>query len=215
MQEDRLDDEALFGLLSPDKRQERLAELFMRHRDQLRRMVSIRIDARLQSRLDPSDILQEAFLIASRRMDEYLATRPMPIFAWLRRMVAQKLTDLQREHFGVQGRDPRREVPIEGGVMPEASSAVFAASLVARGISSSQACERSELEAKIRQALDEMETLDREVLILRHFEGLSNVESARVLGVKEAAASQRYFRALRRLKDVLQAMAVDIDEFLA
>jgi RNA polymerase sigma-70 factor (ECF subfamily) len=213
MQQDSPEDEALLGLVNPEGRQQCLAALFQRHREPLRRMVSIRLDARLHRRLDPSDILQEAFLTAARRIEEYLATRPMPFFAWLRRLVAQKLIDVHRENLGVQARDPRREIAMEGGATPEASSEVFAASLAARGLSAGQLSARAELETKIRQALDELEPLDREVLVLRHFEGLSNLEAARVLGVKEASASQRHLRALRRLKEVLQSMAIDLEDF--
>jgi RNA polymerase sigma-70 factor (ECF subfamily) len=69
--------------------------------------------------------------------------------------------------------------------------------------SPSQAAIRHELQARLHAALDEMNPLDREILALRHFEELSNNEVARVLEITPEAASKRYLRALRRLREIL------------
>jgi RNA polymerase sigma-70 factor (ECF subfamily) len=90
--------------------------------------------------------------------------------------------------------------------LPEASSASLAAQLLGRFTSVSRAAERAELQIRVQEALNGMDPLDREVLALRHFEMLSNAETAHVLGIKKSAASNRYIRALERLKDVLSGL---------
>src|SRR4051794_8418480 len=101
------------------------------HRDRLRRMVALRLDRRLQGRVDPSDVLQDAYLEATRRLPDYLREpAPMPVFLWLRFLTAQALQVLHRKHLGVQSRDAGREISIYGGRIPEATSAALAAQLL-------------------------------------------------------------------------------------
>jgi RNA polymerase sigma-70 factor (ECF subfamily) len=178
-------------------------ELLEQHRDRLRRMIAFRLDARLQGRLDPSDVVQEACLDASRRLDEYVHNPAMPFGLWLRFLASQRLLELHRYHLGAQGRDAGREVSLFGGPSPEASSAVLAAHLLGQLTTPSQAAIRAERRLILENALEQMDALDREVLVLRHFEQLSNGEAAQVLGIDKSAASKRYARALVRLKDIL------------
>jgi RNA polymerase sigma-70 factor (ECF subfamily) len=180
-----------------------LGELFGAHRERLRRMVHLRLDRRLQARVDPSDVIQDAFLDASRRLAEYGADPAMPPFLWLRFLTAQRLVTLHRVHLGVKGRDAAREVSLHSGPLPSADSRSLAAQLLGRLTSPSWAAMRAEIQIKIQDALNAMDSIDREILALRHFEELSNSETAAVLGLHKAAASNRYVRALRRLKDSL------------
>lgn len=180
-----------------------LEELLGRYRDRLRRMVKLRLDRRLQGRIDPSDVIQEAYLEASRRLDEYLRDPSMPFFLWLRLVTGQKLALAHRQHLGVQARDAGREVSLHRGPLPEATSAALAARLVGQRTSPSQAAARAELRLRLQEALNGMPELDREMLALRHFEQLTNAEAARVLGLSPTAACNRYVRALERLKTVL------------
>lgn len=175
-------------------------ELLTRQSQRLRRMIDLRMDRRLRVRLDPSDVLQEACLEASQRLDEYLCGRSMSFYVWLRFLVAQKLVTLHRHHFGTQKRDPNREISLFHGVSPQASTASLAAQLMGRGGTPSQAAMRAERLAQLEEALARLSHLDREVLALRHFEHLSNTEAAQVLGVPESTASTRYLRALKRLR---------------
>lgn len=181
-----------------------LAELFRRHRDRLRQMVRLRMDQRLQGRVDASDVLQEAFLEASRRLEEYQRKDAMPFFLWLRLVVGQKLIDAHRHHLGAKMRDAGREISLFRGPMPEASSVELAARLLGQLTSPTRALERAEAKLRIEQALNNMDEIDREVLSLRHFEALSNGEAAQVLGISAAAASNRYVRALKRLKAAME-----------
>ena len=180
-----------------------LGTLLVRHKDRLRRMVALRMDRRLQGRIDASDVIQEAYLEASVRLTEYLGDPSMPFFLWLRFLTGQKLVTLHRHHLGVQMRDAGQEVAYCRGPLPEASSAALAAQLLGHDTRPSVAAIRAEVKIRVQEALNSMDPLDREVLALRHFEQLSRAEIAQVLDISEAAAGKRYIRALERLKRVL------------
>ncbi len=183
-----------------------LASQFMRHRDRLHRMIEVRLDRRVAGRVDASDVLQEAFLEAARRMDEYLANPPMPLFLWLRFLTGQRLLAIHRQHLGAQKRDPRQEVALDHAAMPKADSASLSVQLAGRLTTPSLAAMRLEMQERLAKLLGEMDPLDREILALRHFEELSNQESAEELGITAAAASKRYIRALERLREVVKTL---------
>jgi RNA polymerase sigma-70 factor, ECF subfamily len=180
-----------------------VAELFERHRGRLEPMVRLRLDRRLQGRLDPADVLQEAYLDLTRRLPDYLAHPTLPFYLWLRLLTGQKLVDLHRQHLGTKMRDAGLEVSLHRGAPPRASSASLAERLLGRLTSASRAAIRAETQLRVQRALNAMDPIDREVLVLRHFEMLSNDEAAQVLGLKPSAASNRHLRALRRLKEIL------------
>ncbi|MBN9118845.1 MAG: sigma-70 family RNA polymerase sigma factor [Planctomycetes bacterium] len=185
--------------------QQALAELFARHRDKLRRMVQLRLDHRLAGRVSASDVLQEAYIDAVKRIDHYFAKPDQSFFGWLRLVVGQRLADVHREHLA-QKRDAGQEVPIHRGAGPGADSACLAACLLGEGTSPSHAAAQTESFGRLEGALEQMDPLDREVLALRHFEELSNAETAAILGIQPAAASKRYVRALARLKQILETI---------
>ena len=189
-----------------------LGTLLTRHGDRLRRMVALRMDRRLQGRIDPSDVIQEAYLEASVRLTEYLRDPSMPFFLWLRFLAGQKLVTLHRHHLGVQMRGAGQEVALCRGPLPEASSAALAAQLLGHDTRPSEAAVRAELKIRVQDGLNSMDPLDREVLALRHFEQLSRAEIAQVMGVSEGAAGKRYIRALERLKGILGGLPGGLGE---
>ena len=195
----------LIGLARAGDRQA-LSALLERHRDRLRRMVELRLDWRLQARIDASDILQDAFLEVATRLDEYLRGPELPLFLWLRLVVGQRLATVHRHHLGTQMRDAGREVALYRDALPAASSAALAGQLLGRQTSPSQAAVRAERVVRLQEALNTLDPVDREVLALRHFEQLTAAETARVLGISEEAAAKRYIRALKRLKQILARM---------
>ena len=180
-----------------------LGELLDQHRDRLLLMVRMRLDQRLQARVDPSDVIQEAFLEAAERFEKYSGDPVMPFFLWLRFITSQKLLVLHRHHLGVQMRDAGRENSLYHGKIPEASSAALAAQLIGHQTTPSQVAIRAEMQAQLKQALERLDPLDREVISMRHFEQLSNREAAQLLDLSESTASQRYGQALLRLKEIL------------
>jgi RNA polymerase sigma-70 factor (ECF subfamily) len=189
-----------------------LGKLLHQHRDRLRRLVALRLDHRLQSRIDPSDVLQEAFLEASARLPEYIRAPTMPFFLWLRLITGQRLQILHRRHLGVQARDAGREISLSHRAMPEATSAALAAQLLGRDTRVSEIVSRAERKLRLQEALNCMDPLDREILALRHTERLTNAEAGEVLGISEAAAGQRHFRALKKLKAILADQPGGLEE---
>jgi RNA polymerase sigma-70 factor (ECF subfamily) len=180
-----------------------VGELFARHRDRLGRMVEVRLDHRLQARVDPSDIIQEAYAEVVARLNEYLADPKLPIFLWLRLVVGERLMKAHRHHLGTQMRDAAREISLYRGALPAASSTALAAQLLGKHTSPAQAAVRAERLLRLQAALNALDPLDREILSLRHFEELTHAEAASALDIEESAAAKRYVRAMKRLKDIL------------
>src|SRR5262245_57013146 len=181
-------------------------EFFARHRHRLRRMVDMRLDRRLQGRIDASDVVQEAHLEVAERLAEYLKDPKLPPFLWLRLVVGERLTKLHRAHLGAQMRDAGREVSLFREALPAASSAALAAHLLGKHTSPTQAAVRAERLIRLQEAINALDPIDREILSLRHFERLTRAEPAQALGIAAAAAAKRYVRALKRLKDTLAGM---------
>jgi RNA polymerase sigma-70 factor (ECF subfamily) len=189
------------------------AEVLAPHRKRLRRMVALRLDQRLRGRIDPSDVLQAALLQAAQAMPKYLERPEQPVFLWLRWLTGMTLQLVHHQHLGVQARDADREVQLLDRPVPEVSSVALAAQLLGRDTRPSVAAIRAERQLRLQEALNAMDPLDREVLVLRHFEELTNVEVARELQLKESAASKRYIRALHRLKEILASLPGGLGEF--
>jgi RNA polymerase sigma-70 factor (ECF subfamily) len=178
-------------------------ELFSRYRKRLTQMVRLRLNRLLRSRVDDSDILQETYLEAAKRLPDYLLNQPLPFFLWLRQITGEKIIDVHRRHLGAKMRNAGNEISLHRGPMPMASSASLAALLKGRLTLPSQAAIKGEVRKCVQDVLNSMETIDREILTLRHFERLTNVEVAETLGMNESTTSSRYLRALKRLKDEL------------
>ena len=206
----RDDEDLLVRLEAGDERA--LAELFSRYRERLRQMVRLRLDRRLRGRIDSSDVLQEAYLEAARRAREYLAQPTMPPFLWLRYLTGQKLLELHRHHLGVRMRDAAQELSLRHRATPQATSVSLAEMLLGRLTSPTRAARRAEMQLKLQELLNTMEPLDREVLALRHFEELTNAEVAQVVGLSKTAASNRYLRALGRLRTLLEGIPGFLDD---
>jgi RNA polymerase sigma-70 factor (ECF subfamily) len=181
-------------------------ELFAACRERLKKMVKLRLDRRLQGRLDASDVLQEAFLDVQRKAADFAARPDLPAYLWLRLVTTERLLILHRHHLGAQMRDAAQEVSLCPGGAPAASTHSLAQQLLGRLTSPTQAAIRAERQSRLQEALNGMDQLDREILALRHFEELSNSEAATVLSLSKTAASNRYIRALKRLKEILVAL---------
>jgi RNA polymerase sigma-70 factor, ECF subfamily len=186
--------------------------LLTEHEGRLQRMVAFRLDPRLRRRVDASDVVQEAFLAAANHREDYFRHPPMPVFLWLRGIVGNKLLEVHRHHLGTGMRDAARDVALNPRAAPEATSAALLDQLSGHATGPSTAAARSEVKVRLREVLDNMDAIDREVLALRHFEQLTNGEAAAVLGIQEPAAAKRYVRALKRLKDILADMPGGLTE---
>jgi RNA polymerase sigma-70 factor (ECF subfamily) len=174
-----------------------LADLFDYYRSRLQKMVRLRMDTRLAGRLDASDVLQEAFLDADRQVQGYLRQPRVAFYVWLRGLAWERMLNLQRQHLGAQCRAVGRELSL-----PAESSALLARSLLARGPSPSEALLQEELRQRLQRALSKLEPDDRDVILMRHYENMTNGEVAQALGLGDSGATMRYGRALFRLKEI-------------
>ena len=195
------DDVALLALCSSGD-EHALNELMQKYRSRLKRLVRLRLNPLLRTRVDDSDVIQDAFLEASKRIEEFAKSPEVPFFLWIRKIVAHKLVNIHRVHLDAECRTVNRELSMQSPV-PVANSTCIAEQLLVRSESPSGAAQRAEQRRILEEILNSMEENDREVLALRHFEQLSNVEIASVLGIQITTASKRYVRALTRLRDHL------------
>lgn len=184
-----------------------VTELMERYRDRLKRMVSLRLDRRLRKRVAPSDVVQEALIVASNRLGEYAEQPTMGFYLWLRWITADKLLNAHREHLGTQKRDVTQEVSIYRRPMPDACSVSLAQQLLGQLTSPTKAIQRAETQLLVQEVLNSMDPVDREILVLRNFEQLSTTETAEALGIKRSTASKRYIAALKRLKQALGSIS--------
>jgi RNA polymerase sigma-70 factor (ECF subfamily) len=175
-------------------------QLLVLHRDRLRQMVAFRIDRRLAARVDPSDVVQEALADAALKLDDYLGSRPLPFYPWLRRLAWERLIKLHQRHIGAGRRSVTRE---EAAPLPDESAVELARRLAAPGSSPSHAALRLELQGRVQAALAALPERDREVLVLRYLEQLSLAETAAVLEITPGAVKLRHLRALERLRGLL------------
>jgi RNA polymerase sigma-70 factor (ECF subfamily) len=172
------------------------------YRPRLRQLIGLRLDRRLAARLDPSDVVQESLADAAGKLSEYLRTRPMPFYPWLRSLALERLLTMYRWHIRTGKRSVRRE-ELALPPLPDESALELAERLFARGSSPSDRLARSEARAVVRAALERLSDRDRELLVLRHLEQLSIREIAGVLAISEGAVKVRHVRALERLRDLL------------
>jgi len=191
--------------------EEALGRLFSLHRERLWRMVNFRIDRRLRGRISADDVLQDAYLDAARRIEHYDRETFSSPFMWLRSVLKQTLIDAHRRHLGARKRDAKREIALEA-LRPQATSASIAVQLVGDITSPSQAAVRAESFDAVQQAIETMDPIDQEVLAMRHFEELTNNEVAEALSIQPKAASIRYIRAIRRLKEIVSDVPGLLDE---
>ena len=175
-------------------------DLFARHRNDLRRVVQLRLDRRLQARVDASDVVQEAQMEAFRRLDDYLVRRPMPFGLWLRKTAQERIFNHRRAHLQTARRSVQREQPF-----PDQSSMMIAAPFLQRGSSPSRRLVKREHKRLVSEAVGELADLDREILLMRNVEGLSQPEIAQVLELSHDAVRKRYGRALVKLQRLLAA----------
>ncbi len=177
-------------------------QLMERHRDGVRRMIQMRLDQRIQRRIDVSDVVQDVLVEAHRRLKEYLRTAPMPFHLWLRQIAKDRIIDAHRRHRVSSKRSVDREQPLLNPV-DDRSSEDLAAQLWDPDVTPGTAAIQREMARRVEEAVAKLNELDFEIITMRHYEQLSNQEVAQSLGLSEPAASMRYLRAVRRLRELL------------
>jgi RNA polymerase sigma-70 factor, ECF subfamily len=179
-------------------------ELFQRHRVRLQKAIAMRMDRRVAARVDASDVIQETYLEAIKRLPSYFEQEGMPFYLWLHWIAREKVLGLHRRHLGAEKRTVKYEVPL----MPVDSSARFVSGLIGRLPSPSQEFAKAELAERLRLALERLDSDDRDLIVWRHFEQFSAREMAQLLNITEAAANKRYIRAVERLRGFLQDLGI-------
>ncbi|MHB8970370.1 MAG: sigma-70 family RNA polymerase sigma factor [Pirellulaceae bacterium] len=177
-------------------------ELFAQHRPRLRRMILARTDERLVSRVDPSDVVQDTLTTACRKLPKYLADPRIPFYLWLRQIACDRLVDVHRQHLHAQKRTICQEVSLQ---LSEASAMQLVQRLVSSKSSPTKHLLRGELRARVRTLVGQLPDVDREVLVLKHLEELSNAECAAVLAITVEAVKKRYLRALVRVRTLMDS----------
>ena len=178
--------------------------LIDRHRNALRHLVRMRLDRKIQRRVDVSDVVQDVLIEANRRLKTYLENPVMPFHLWVRHIARDRIIDAHRRHRGSAKRSVDKEQPmvIPGGF--DQSSIILAAQLVDREKTPAASIMEKELAKRVEEAITDLYDLDAEVIVMRHYEQLTNQEIAQALDLTEPAASMRYLRAVRRLRDLMQ-----------
>lgn len=181
-------------------------ELFSIHRQRLWQIIHFRINNQIRGRVDPDDVVQDVYIAAEKRLRHFIGGDFPTLFLWLRLVTGQVLSDLHRAHMGTEARSVLRESSPGPNNLWSNTSVCLSQRFVAHLTSPSQAIVRSELITEVREALESMNDIDREVVALRHFEELTNQEVAIALNISPKASSVRYIRALQRLKSVLEKL---------
>jgi RNA polymerase sigma-70 factor (ECF subfamily) len=178
-------------------------QLLARHREPVRRMIDLRLDPAIVQRVDASDVVQDVMLEASRRLQDYLKNPVMPFLLWLRHLAKDHLIDAHRRHHLAQKRGVNKEQPLHRPAWADRSSLELAGQLVDGERTPASEAIQQELQRRLHDAIAQLDDIDREVILMRHFEQLSNQDVAQALELTEPAASMRYLRAVRRLRDLL------------
>jgi RNA polymerase sigma-70 factor (ECF subfamily) len=178
-------------------------QLMERHRDALRRMVQMRLDQQIRRRVDVSDVVQDVLVEANRRLADYLARPAMDFHLWLRQIAMDRIIDAHRRHRVSAKRSVDREQPMAVPAGAERSTMELAAQLADGELTPAAAAAQRELVRRVEAALTQLDEADAEIIVMRHYEKLSNQEAAQALDLSQPAASMRYLRAIRRLRQLL------------
>jgi RNA polymerase sigma-70 factor (ECF subfamily) len=189
--------------LARDGDQHAVDRVLARHRAAVRRMIQLRMDPELGRRIDASDIVQDVLIEAHRRLNKYLRNPVIPFHLWLRQMAKDRLIDAHRRHRVAARRSLDREQPLDVRLPRDQSTRNLAIQLCDQQLTPAAAATWQELKRRFEQACRSLEPQDQEIVMMRHFEQLSNSETALALDLSPQAASMRYLRAIRRLRELL------------
>ncbi len=178
-------------------------QLMDRHRDALRRMVQMRLDQKIQRRVDVSDVVQDVLVEANRRLQDYLQNPVMSFHLWLRQIAKDRIIDAHRRHRVSAKRSVDREQPLVAPAGLDRSTMELAAQICDAELTPAAAATQQELARRVEAAITQLNEQDQEIILMRHYEQLTNQEVAQALQLTEPATSMRYLRAVRRLRESL------------
>lgn len=187
-----------------------VSQLLERHRKALHRMIELRLDHRVMRRVGVSDIVQEVMIEANKRLQSFLENPPMPFHLWIRQIAKDRIIDAHRRHSVTAKRSVKREVSLTRPRTLDQSSINLASQLRDGELTPAAAATQREIASRLEEAILQLRDQDREVVLMRHYEQLSNLETAQALGLTEPATSMRYLRALRRLRELLDQQNAEL-----
>ena len=193
--------ELLMGVQEGDD--EAVNQLFDRHRAAVRRLVQMRLDQRIRQRVDVSDVVQDVLISANRRLKEYLKSPPMPFHLWIRQITKDRIIDAHRRHRVSAKRSVDRERALVVPAGMNRSTMELAAHLCDGELTPAALATQREMVRRVTEVLSQLNEQESEIIMMRHFEHLSNQEVAQALELSEPAAGMRYLRALRKLRALL------------
>jgi RNA polymerase sigma-70 factor (ECF subfamily) len=179
-------------------------QLMDRHRNSLDRLIRMRLDKKIQNRIGVSDVVQDVLIEANRRLPRYLESPAMPFHLWVRQIARDRIIDAHRRHRVSAKRSVDREQRM---VVPRGcdQSSIHLASLLGDSrLTPAAAAMQKEMARKVEASISLLDDKDSEIIVMRHYEHLTNQEISRLLDLSEPAASMRYLRAIRRLREVMQ-----------
>ena len=183
--------------------------LMDQHRNSLRQLIRMRLDQKIQRRIDVSDVVQDVLVEANRRLQRYLSDPIMPFHLWLRQIAKDRIIDAHRRHRVSAKRSVDREQQLAPPRGYDQSSVHLASLLGDDQLTPAAAAVQQELAQRVAEAIAQLEERDCEIIVMRHYEHLSNQEIGEVLNLTEPAASMRYLRAIRRLKKLMTEQLPD------
>lgn len=196
-------------VLAKDGDQVAVNQLMERHRDALRHLVRMRLDQKIQRRVDVSDVVQDVLIEANRRLGRYMDNPVLSFRLWLRQIARDRIIDAHRRHRVSAKRSVDREQALASPRGYDQSSIHLASLLGDNKLTPAANALQIEMARKVEAAITQLDERDCEIVIMRHYEHLSNQEIAQALELTEPAASMRYLRAIRRLKAILQDANTD------
>lgn len=177
--------------------------LLERHRVSVHRLVQMRLDQKIRRRVDVSDVVQDVMVEAGRRLQDYIAQPPMDFHLWLRQIAQDRIIDAHRRHRGSEKRSMDKERPMVVAGTEDQSTYELAAQLRDPELTPAAHAAQREMTGLVEAAIAKLDETDAEIIVMRHYEQLSNQEIAQALKLTEPAASMRYLRAMRRLRELL------------
>ena len=179
---------------------EAINRLLSNYRGRLKTMIEVHMDARLSSRLDASDVVQDALMIASQRIQTFQPTS-IPFYVWLRQIARDRLSELYERNIGTQKRSVLREQ--NWGLSEDSEFRLFQ-KLAGSDAKAINDAIRSEMRLRLHRALEALPSHQREILVMRHLEQMTIAEIASACQLSEGAVKMRQLRAIQRLRDILQ-----------
>ncbi|MBO50711.1 MAG: hypothetical protein CMJ69_07985 [Planctomycetaceae bacterium] len=191
--------------LSGDEAAMKLQALFQEHHARLQRLVRIRLDSRLRGRVRSATVLDRAFLRMRHELAAYVQFPELSPYVWMRKVTGDALSEVHRDALPDTG-DSQSQFALYRGAFPQVSPKLLAGQVLGQMASGAEEAARARMQLRTQEFLNQLDPLDREVLVLRHLEELNTSETAEVLELDGAEVSRRFMDALKNLTRFMKSL---------